>query len=312
MLKLTRWGSDTTTKLIDYYGEHENLWNPNSPLYKNNIYRIETYKKIIKMLGVDMTVHDIRIKIKNLRSVYHVELRKIKNSKMTAQTEKDYYRPRLPWFEKMYSFLGDLTESGDNETNEMESSILNTNSNSSLNQDPLECVYTDTINALTKIESMSESDYENQDILVEGPTSPNSSYLKISEVHSEFSNSENTVYLNNTQPSVSARTSGTSIPKQSTLGNDNNAKPIKRKRKLENTIEVDNLCKAIKLLDNISSSLNLSMQQNFKRTENEFDLFGQYISVLLKQLPPRQACEMQLKIQTLLTEARLELINSEK
>lgn len=124
MLKLTRWGSDTTTKLIDYYGEHENLWNPNSPLYKNNIYRIETYKKIIKMLGVDMTVHDIRIKIKNLRSVYHVELRKIKNSKMTAQTEKDYYRPRLPWFEKMYSFLGDLTESGDNETNEMVSFFL--------------------------------------------------------------------------------------------------------------------------------------------------------------------------------------------
>lgn len=184
-----------------------------------------------------------------------------------------------------------------------------------MNQDPLECVYTETINALTKIESMSESDYENQDILVEGlegPTSPNSSYLKISEVHSEFSNSENTVYLNNTQPSVSARTSGTSIPKQSTLGNDNNAKPIKRKRKLENTIEVDHLCKAIKLLDNISSSLSLSMQQNFKTTENEFDLFGQYISVLLKQLPPRQACEMQLKIQTLLTEARLELINSEK
>lgn len=118
--KLPKWDIGTTTKLIYLYGQNQHLWNTNSIFYKSNSCRIETYKKIIQTLGLEMSVNDMRTKIKNLRSIYHVELKKIKNSKLKGED----YKPKLPWFDKMYLFLGDLTEMPEVETYDKVSLIL--------------------------------------------------------------------------------------------------------------------------------------------------------------------------------------------
>ncbi|CAH1976722.1 unnamed protein product [Acanthoscelides obtectus] len=54
-----------------------------------------------------LTVKIIKTKIKNLRSVYHSEVKKINSSKRSGSGAATVYSPSLPWFKEMHSFLGD-------------------------------------------------------------------------------------------------------------------------------------------------------------------------------------------------------------
>ena len=53
-------------------------------------------------------------KIKNLRSIYHTELRKIKRSAKHSDGTS-VYKPSLTWFDLMHSFLGDSVAHFDND-----------------------------------------------------------------------------------------------------------------------------------------------------------------------------------------------------
>lgn len=58
-----------------------------------------------------------------------------------------------------------------------------------------------------------------------------------------------------------------------------------------------------------------SNQQTYDQTtlhEDEFDLFGKYIATQLRQLPLKNALEMQIKIMQLITNERLKVIQQNK
>ncbi|XP_063824872.1 uncharacterized protein LOC135074497 [Ostrinia nubilalis] len=105
---MPRWGDEKTIKFIRLYKDHECLWNSGNPaLYKNKQARDNAYMQIIdEMNEFDMTIQDVKNKIKGLRSTYHQELNKIKNSKSSGAVESDVYKPSLKWFGEI-DFLKD-------------------------------------------------------------------------------------------------------------------------------------------------------------------------------------------------------------
>lgn len=107
---MTRWGDEKTLNFITLYRNQECLWNVRSPFYKNKTSRKNAYQNLLKSLNNSkMDVKSIKTKIKNLRSTYHNELRKVKDS-ISFGTDGPVYEPRLSWFDEMHSFLGDLAD----------------------------------------------------------------------------------------------------------------------------------------------------------------------------------------------------------
>ncbi|XP_060806888.1 uncharacterized protein LOC106129784 [Amyelois transitella] len=106
--KMSRWGDEKTLKFVILYRNNECLWNPHIPQYKNNIARNNAYQDLLtNMDDSTLTVKIIKSKIKNLRSVYHSELKKIENSKRSGSGAATVYNPSMSWFHEMHSFLGD-------------------------------------------------------------------------------------------------------------------------------------------------------------------------------------------------------------
>ncbi|XP_053615852.1 uncharacterized protein LOC128678380 [Plodia interpunctella] len=104
---MSRWGDEKTTQFIHLYRQHECLWNPSSPLYKNKVARDYAYNKIQE--AFKLPVQEIKNKIKSLRSTYHQELKKVDNSKSTGNGSSELYKPNLAWFKEM-EFLNDTFE----------------------------------------------------------------------------------------------------------------------------------------------------------------------------------------------------------
>lgn len=71
------WGDEKTLLFVTHYRSQECLWNTRSPLYKNNIARNNAYQALLNdMNDQSLTIKIIKTKIKNLRSVYHSEVKK--------------------------------------------------------------------------------------------------------------------------------------------------------------------------------------------------------------------------------------------
>lgn len=110
---MARWGDEKTLKFILLYKNYECLWNVRSPLYKNKIVRENAYQSLLESFNDgDLDMKGMKIKIKNLRSIYHAVLKKVKVSKH-SESEGSVYIPSLSWFEEMHGFLGDLAECRD-------------------------------------------------------------------------------------------------------------------------------------------------------------------------------------------------------
>lgn len=108
---MARWGDEKTLLFVMQYREYECLWNTSSPLYKNKIARDNAYKKLCSnMNDENLTIKFIKNKIKNLRTTYHQELKKIKDSMRSGAGSSDVYKPTIPWFKEMHSFLENSTE----------------------------------------------------------------------------------------------------------------------------------------------------------------------------------------------------------
>lgn len=54
-----------------------------------------------------LTVKIVKTKIKNLRSVYHSEVKKMNSSKRSGSGAATVYNPSMSWFKEMHSFIGD-------------------------------------------------------------------------------------------------------------------------------------------------------------------------------------------------------------
>uniref|UniRef100_A0A2A4J324 MADF domain-containing protein n=1 Tax=Heliothis virescens TaxID=7102 RepID=A0A2A4J324_HELVI len=102
-----KFGSNELIKFIEIYRNHDCLWDPKNPNYKDRNARNNALEEFVREFGIDgFGPRDICKKIKNLRTQYHAEKKKIKNSMDTDDGDTEVYKSRLIWFDKMDSFLG--------------------------------------------------------------------------------------------------------------------------------------------------------------------------------------------------------------
>lgn len=97
-----KWNETITMRFLNHYRNKPCLWNVHYPQYRNQQLRIKAYQELVDEMQLpDFTVEKAKNKIKNLRSTYTQELKKMEQS-------KGRYRTSLVWYEQMNSFLRPL------------------------------------------------------------------------------------------------------------------------------------------------------------------------------------------------------------
>lgn len=90
-----------TLEFVKIYIKHECLWNPSHPGYKLKYQREQAYSDISgEFKGSTMkslTVPEIKMKIKNLRTTYVQQVHKI----LQKSSPDSIYEPSLVWFHEM-------------------------------------------------------------------------------------------------------------------------------------------------------------------------------------------------------------------
>lgn len=93
-----KWGSSLTMQFIQEYKRQQCLWNSESPEYKNRDVRYRAYKSIAKFMKIPgFGVPEVKNKIKNLRSTFCQEKKKIAEFKKIGSV----YIPNISWYEEM-------------------------------------------------------------------------------------------------------------------------------------------------------------------------------------------------------------------
>lgn len=106
-----RWRDQHITKFLKLYEEHECLWNIHCiSVYKNKRKRAASYETICAEMGIpELTVHDVKAKIKSIRTSYKFELNKIMHSVQSGAGIEDLYVTKLFWFPQADNFLRDVS-----------------------------------------------------------------------------------------------------------------------------------------------------------------------------------------------------------
>ncbi|XP_017074415.1 uncharacterized protein LOC108110050 [Drosophila eugracilis] len=102
MLKMSDSTKIPITEFLEAYRRQPCLYNTLLDTYKNRVSREEAYEAIIRSLKIpQLTVVDIKLKIKSVRTVYSKELRIWMREKEQGRS----YEPKLFWFKLADSFL---------------------------------------------------------------------------------------------------------------------------------------------------------------------------------------------------------------
>jgi len=108
----SKWSEEATLKFVKEYKQLECLWDVKSASYRNKAVRDAAYLKLADCANLPgFTVQEAKNKIKNLRSTYSQELKKVKQSKKSGLDE--VYQPSLIWYKEIDSFLGPVIASRD-------------------------------------------------------------------------------------------------------------------------------------------------------------------------------------------------------
>lgn len=98
------------SKFIQLYGYHSCLWNTSTEEYKNKEARRHALDSIVAEMNIaGFGVSECKIKIKNMRSHYCQELKKVRESMKSGDPE-NVYKPVLSWFETLDMFLRDFVQ----------------------------------------------------------------------------------------------------------------------------------------------------------------------------------------------------------
>lgn len=104
MSAAARWGERDTLKLIELYKKYRFLWDYESDLYKNTAARKKAFERILMQLDIPgVTVADVRSKIKNLRTSFFQEKRKL----AIAKSNNKIIKP-LRWFNAFKSIMNSI------------------------------------------------------------------------------------------------------------------------------------------------------------------------------------------------------------
>lgn len=104
-----KWNSETTIKFVQELRTHECLWNVKCKMYKNKQMRESAYQKIVEAMNiVDFNVPEVKTKIRNLKSTYFQEKKKIEKSKASGSGSENVYKPNIKWFDEMDTLLNNV------------------------------------------------------------------------------------------------------------------------------------------------------------------------------------------------------------
>lgn len=101
---------NNTIQFLECYEIHPCLWNPREKDYRNNNIRLAALKSIIEEMRLKITVEELKVKIKNIRTTYSREASKIAASKKSGAGVDDVYKPQLLWFSTADRFLKPVIE----------------------------------------------------------------------------------------------------------------------------------------------------------------------------------------------------------
>ncbi|XP_046627624.1 uncharacterized protein LOC124308702 [Neodiprion virginianus] len=96
------WTEARVYKLVLSYIRHECLWKHDSDSYNDLEARYTAYLGIIRDLNIrDLTVNEVRDRIKQIKRTYRMELAKINDANFRGFP----YKPKITWFELIHEFL---------------------------------------------------------------------------------------------------------------------------------------------------------------------------------------------------------------
>ncbi|KAG7300986.1 hypothetical protein JYU34_015348 [Plutella xylostella] len=281
-----KWSEDLTIQMIIEYEKREYLWNPVSEHYKNKKIREQGYVEIINALNlIDVTVKELKNKIKNIRSSYSVELKKIRAARKAGAHA---YRPSVTWFEHADRFLRAIVTPSSVDNSLMEIPVSDDS---------------DAVQDLSERKSPEKktprkrrnSTRSNTPYVLNTPSPrPNTPFgLNPTSAASPFTilTPSSTPFLN---PPVGIATPLTPASLATIY-----PLPSKQK-KLNNNEDSRNG-------DHSDVPQDLS-QHSEQGNENEFEMFGKLIASQLRKLPLSLALDTQLKIQTLVNAARIQAV----
>ncbi|XP_075973266.1 uncharacterized protein LOC142974685 [Anticarsia gemmatalis] len=277
---MARWGDEKTLYFILLYRNQECLWNSRSPFYKNKKAREDAYHSILETFNDNqLDLKCIKTKIKNLRSVYHTELKKVKDSR-NAGGDGPVYKPSLAWFEEMHSFLGAEVDSQSAESQENLTSEIET----------LGEIHCEIPTQHSASEQISVEVSLNSDIKEEVTESSDIDQATANDTHS---------YPITLTPDPLAGAATETLRYTERRKDQKRSNP--RKRPHEDTDIPKNV------LDRLISTLSCLKPSHLTTVDinDQTHLFCLYVSAQLKKLPEHVSVELQLQIQNLLTEARL-------
>lgn len=102
-MTLIKFNDEMVLRFIRAYRESSCLWDFQSPDYKNRDIRDAAYQHLVDIMDLPgFTVADVKNKIKNIRSTYCQELKKIQNCKILGKIP---HVPTCIWFKEVDSFL---------------------------------------------------------------------------------------------------------------------------------------------------------------------------------------------------------------
>ncbi|CAK1593021.1 unnamed protein product [Parnassius mnemosyne] len=103
---LTKWTPEMTSKFIYLHHEQECLWRIDSLTYRDRDSRNTALRNMIAGIELpDLTVDDVKKKIKYLRSTYMVEVNKQEKSLRSGAGTSTIYKSSLSWFNEMDAFI---------------------------------------------------------------------------------------------------------------------------------------------------------------------------------------------------------------
>lgn len=97
-----KWDVETTIKFIQLYKLHQCLWDFKSPEYKMKQKRDAAYNSIANEMNITgFGTLEVKNKIKNLRSTYQQENKKIHESKKSGAGLTNVYTSNIKWLKEM-------------------------------------------------------------------------------------------------------------------------------------------------------------------------------------------------------------------
>lgn len=108
---MAKWNDVQMMNFVQLYKENPCLWRFDSVEYKNKEMRHSALENIVASMGIsNFNVNDCKNKIKNMRSHYCQELKKIKSSRNSGSGSDEVYKPSLPWFKTLDGFLRGIVQ----------------------------------------------------------------------------------------------------------------------------------------------------------------------------------------------------------